>query len=148
MLSRHLQALLEHPHISAVAVCGIPDAEYGQAIGAVVVAKSDVPVALAAADIIAFAKTKVAPYAEPRRVVFLQELPVNAMGKVSGVWRGSSSRMRCKQCADTLGQEFSNIALITGKQKDAATFIRMRCKLKAMECDDDRRQAKMNNDIA
>ena len=96
LVSLYPQELLEHPHISAVAVCGIPDAEYGQAIGAVVVAKPDTPSALAAADIIAFAKTKVASYAAPRRVVFLQELPVNAMGKVSGGWRESSNCMRCE----------------------------------------------------
>jgi hypothetical protein len=89
-LSRNAQELLEHPHISTVAVCGIPDAEYGQAVAAVVVAKPDAHAALTPEGVIAFAKTKVASYATPRRVVFVQELPVNAMGKVSSGWHDSS----------------------------------------------------------
>ena len=64
-------------------MCGIPDAEYGQAVGAVVLVKPDAPAGLTPADIAAYAKTKVASYAAPRRVVFVQDLPVNAMGKVS-----------------------------------------------------------------
>ena len=84
------QELLEHPHISTAAVCGIADAEYGQAVAAAVVIKPDAPAGLAPADIIAFAKTKLASYSVPRRVVFIQELPVNAMGKVSSGGAGSS----------------------------------------------------------
>lgn len=77
------QELLEHPHVSAAAVCGIADAEYGQAAAAAVVIKPDAPAGLAPADIAVYARTKVASHAAPRRVVFVQELPTNAMGKVS-----------------------------------------------------------------
>ena len=76
------QDLLEHPHISSVAVCGISDDEYGQAVGAVVVIKPGAPECLTPADVVAYAKTKMASHAAPRRVVFVQEVPVNAMGKV------------------------------------------------------------------
>ena len=76
------QELFEHPHVSSVAVCGLADAEYGQVVGAVVVLKPGAPAGLAPADITAFAKTKVASYSVPRRVIFVEELPVNAMGKV------------------------------------------------------------------
>ena len=76
------QELFEHPHVSSVAVCGLADAEYGQVVGAVVVLKPGASAGLAPADITAFVKTKVASYALPRRVVFVEELPVNAMGKV------------------------------------------------------------------
>jgi AMP-binding enzyme C-terminal domain len=92
-LSRSAQELLEHPHISTVAVCGIPDAEYGQAVAAVVVAKPDAAAALTPEGVIAFAKTKVVSYATPRRVVFVQELPVNAMGKVSSGWHAQQQAL-------------------------------------------------------
>ncbi len=66
-------------------MCGISDAEYGQAVAAVVVTKPGTPASFAPAHVVAYAKTKMALHAAPRRVVFAQELPVNAMGKVGAV---------------------------------------------------------------
>ena len=44
--------------------------------------KPGAPACFAPADVVAYAKTKMASHAAPRRVVFVQEVPVNAMGKV------------------------------------------------------------------
>ncbi len=78
-------------------MCGLADAEYGQVVGAVVVIKSDAPACLTPADIVAYARTKVASHATPRRVVFVRELPVNAMGKVR-----SSRRAGANSCVAKL----------------------------------------------
>ena len=72
--------MLDHPHIGAVAVIGIADDRLGEAGMAFVIPKPGVqPVA---AEIIAWCKREMANYKVPRRVEFVDELPLNASGKV------------------------------------------------------------------
>ena len=74
------RVLLRHPDVSAVAVVGLPDPEWGERVVAGVIAApgaSPDPEAL-----IAYARAHLAPYKCPRAVRLVEEFPRNAMGKV------------------------------------------------------------------
>jgi malonyl-CoA/methylmalonyl-CoA synthetase len=66
--------------VAESAVIGVPHADFGEAVVAVVVAKPSA--ALNADDIIATLKTKIANFKVPKRVFIVSDLPRNAMGKV------------------------------------------------------------------
>ncbi|MEU1950966.1 FadD3 family acyl-CoA ligase [Nocardia rhamnosiphila] len=70
--------LLEHPAVAQAAVIGVPDERMGQVGKAFVVARGQ----LGEAELIAWARERMAGYKVPRSVVFLAELPLNATGKV------------------------------------------------------------------
>lgn len=72
------EVLREHPAVKDVAVVGIPDAVWGDKVVACVETRSP----LAADDLRAFAKEKLASYKCPKEVHFYEALPRNAMGKV------------------------------------------------------------------
>lgn len=72
--------LAQHPGILEVAVIAQPDAKWGEVGLAVVVPR--VPGSLTAEEVIAFCNDKLARYKIPRRVVFADALPRNAMGKI------------------------------------------------------------------
>lgn len=72
--------LSELPTIAASAVIGCPDDEWGEQIAAVIVLKAGE--SLTEADVIAYCRTKLASYKIPRRVMFVDALPRNALGKV------------------------------------------------------------------
>jgi malonyl-CoA/methylmalonyl-CoA synthetase len=62
------------------AVFGVPHPDFGEGVTAAVVA--DAGAGLLAADIIAAVKRTLAAYKIPKRILFVDELPRNAMGKV------------------------------------------------------------------
>jgi acyl-CoA synthetase (AMP-forming)/AMP-acid ligase II len=70
--------LLEHPAVGQVAVIGVPDERLGQ-VGKAFVVRSG-PVTEAA--LIAWSRDRMAGFKVPRFVAFLDELPLNATGKV------------------------------------------------------------------
>ena len=78
--------LEEHPSVEEVAVAGMPSEAWGEEVTAFVVPSKAAPSASAAAfdeaALIAFARERLATYKCPRRVVVLEKLPRNAMGKV------------------------------------------------------------------
>jgi acyl-CoA synthetase (AMP-forming)/AMP-acid ligase II len=70
--------LLQHPAVVQAAVIGIPDERLGQVGKAFVVTRAPVT----EAELIAWSRENMAGYKAPRAVVFLDELPLNATGKV------------------------------------------------------------------
>lgn len=72
--------LASHPDIAEVAVIGEPDARWGEVGLAVVVPRHRA--ILMPADVLSFCDGKLARYKCPKRVVFADALPRNAMGKV------------------------------------------------------------------
>jgi O-succinylbenzoic acid--CoA ligase len=74
------QALREHPAVGDVCVVGLNDAEWGQRVAAAVVRRSQAQVT--EADLIAFCRTRLAGYKQPRLIRFIDALPQTASGKV------------------------------------------------------------------
>ncbi|HEX6344393.1 long-chain fatty acid--CoA ligase [Umezawaea sp.] len=75
--------LARHPDIAQVSVIGIPDERYGEEVCAVVRTRPGVADDQAcAADIVEWAKARIAPYKYPRLVRFTREFPLGPSGKV------------------------------------------------------------------
>jgi acyl-CoA synthetase (AMP-forming)/AMP-acid ligase II len=72
--------LAGHPDIVEVAVIGIPDARWGEAVKAVVVKRAGT--GLTGETLIAWTRDKLAGYKRPRSVDFVDALPRNASGKL------------------------------------------------------------------
>jgi acyl-CoA synthetase (AMP-forming)/AMP-acid ligase II len=73
-------AVYGHPDVAEVAVVGVPDSQWGESVKAVVVAKPGHEVD--AADVIAWARGRIASYKAPKSVDVISELPKNAAGKI------------------------------------------------------------------
>jgi malonyl-CoA/methylmalonyl-CoA synthetase len=70
------------PGVAESAVVAIVDADFGEAVAAVVVRRRDSVTTLDEAAVIGHVKARLANFKVPKRVRFLEELPRNAMGKV------------------------------------------------------------------
>jgi len=68
------------PDVLESAVIGLADADFGEAVTAVIVLKP--ACSLSEAQVIAALKATIANFKVPKRVLFVDELPRNAMGKV------------------------------------------------------------------
>ncbi|MER8007563.1 acyl-CoA synthetase [Streptomyces sp. NPDC094149] len=71
-------ALYTHDAVAEVAVVGLPDERWVEAVTAIVVPRRDVT----EAELIEHAREKLSPFKAPKRVVFVTELPRNASGKI------------------------------------------------------------------
>jgi o-succinylbenzoate---CoA ligase len=74
-------ALREHPAVTAAAVVGLPDAEWGERVAALVVPAAGAR--LEAADLLAFLRGRLAGYKLPRTLRIVAELPQTASGKIA-----------------------------------------------------------------
>ena len=74
------RVLLLHPGVKDAAIIGVRDKEWGEKVMAVVVPKEgERPTE---EDLLSFCREKLAGYKRPRSVAFVDELPMNQLGKV------------------------------------------------------------------
>jgi len=74
------ESLLEHPSVAVVGVIGIHDLVHGETVRAYVVVRPDAE-APSAAELMQFSRARIG-YKAPEEIVFLDEMPTNAVGKV------------------------------------------------------------------
>ncbi len=90
--------ILRHPAVYEVAVIGVPDETWGEAVKAIVSLKPGCVVT--EAEIIEFCKSYLASYKKPKSVEFVDMIPKNAYGKVlkrelrEKYWARESRRIR------------------------------------------------------
>jgi fatty-acyl-CoA synthase len=73
-------AICDHPDVAEVAVIGIPDDKWGEAVKAIVVMKQGK--SATATDIINFTRERIAGFKTPKSVEFIEALPRNPSGKI------------------------------------------------------------------
>jgi acyl-CoA synthetase (AMP-forming)/AMP-acid ligase II len=79
VMSREVEDVLhDHPAVASVAVVGVPDDYWGEAICAIVEVRAEVT----AVELIAHVGERLAGFKKPKHVVFVEALPVNASGKI------------------------------------------------------------------
>ena len=74
------EVLYEHPNVTEVVVCGIPDAYRGETVKAFIVKKDaskDTE-----EDFIAYSKERLAKFKIPSQIEFREELPKSKVGKI------------------------------------------------------------------
>ncbi len=77
---REVEEVIEGcPGVAEVAVVGLPDEEYGERVTAAVVREDP---GLTAERVTEFFRDEIANYKKPRRIIFVDVLPRNALGKV------------------------------------------------------------------
>jgi malonyl-CoA/methylmalonyl-CoA synthetase len=74
--------LLDHPDISQCAVLGVPDTKFGESVAVAVVLAPRSPL-LKLESLKNWCKERMSHYKIPRKLVLVDNLPRNAMGKVT-----------------------------------------------------------------
>ena len=76
------RVLLDHPGVREASVLGVPDDRLGEAVVAALVATDDVDPDTLPEAVVAFCREHLAHYKVPSRMLVLDGLPRNALGKV------------------------------------------------------------------
>ena len=75
-------ALFDHESVSEVAVIGLPDEKWIEAVSAVVLPKEDADQENLREEPEEHAKEKLADFKRPKHIFFVEDLPRNAAGKI------------------------------------------------------------------
>jgi len=97
------EAILLHPDVEEAVVCGVPDKQRGELVKAYIKRRADSQ--LKAGEMKRFLKDKLAPYAQPRRIEFRDELPKTFIGKHSRRELVAEEVRRFNQGLPPLGEE-------------------------------------------
>ena len=90
--------ILKHPAVHEVAVIGVPDGTWGEAVKAILALKQGQKATQE--GIINFCKEHLAGYKKPKSIVFIDEIPKNPDDKVlkgglrEKYWAGETRRVR------------------------------------------------------
>ena len=117
-------AIFGHEMVSDVAVIGVPDKQWGEAVKALVVLKDNCETS--EEDIINFTRQKIAGFKTPKSVDFIKELPRNPSGKIlkkelrKPYWKGFERAINGAEIVILLVDHASfismDLSLLSGKQ--------------------------------
>lgn len=91
------EVLIQHPAVGEVAVIGIPDSKWGEAVKAVVALRQGQ--SATEKELIGFCKDHIAGYKKPKSVDFVEALPKNNYGKIlkrelrAGYWKDKKRKV-------------------------------------------------------
>ncbi|HOX66841.1 MAG TPA: AMP-dependent synthetase, partial [Burkholderiaceae bacterium] len=77
------EILMDHPAVAQVVCFGVPHPKLGEEVAAVVVLKEGVPAT--ERELQAFVSQRLADYKVPRKILFMDELPKGATGKLQRI---------------------------------------------------------------